>query len=451
MNTLRLAFGPGPGDRLLAVGLPDQIFVNEEFMVWTIGDGTFVASGSNVLYIETGPEPALRLGPDACIVGCMAGTSYTLVRVSPAVTFETVVVPGHPVSMGANAVVVRHGDETSAYSLPDLETIALPVGARDAHPQAFESGCGVLWIDGNQVMRQRNGRRASAVGRLGSRPEAWRPGPQGSAVFSVEDALWGLAPSGSLRKLGRYDLDSCRFNADGAQLLAVGENGTAHLDLRTGSVIDFTGAPLLPAGYADEPIVLDEDLGLLRTLSGRTIMDGFSPSAVCCSPTAVYGPGGTAWDIDTGRRRWAHAPLCAEYLLAFERGLVQVGQRITLFDDDGHPLQDLPLPIDPEIDGDIVDVTWREQNLCFEVDEVCVLVDLDGRRLGHEPLLPEAAAPPPEGGWRISLEGILQTDARAIPILIDGHTTSKDGRAMAWSEDGLLLHLCAEPTQPNDQ
>ena len=441
MNTLRLDLGPGPGDRLLAVGLPDRIEMNGGFMAWTIGDGTFVASGSSLLFIETGPDPILRIGRDSCTLGFVDGPTYRLVRVGHDLSAENVVIPGHPVSVGAEIVVVRHGSDTLAFHVPNMAPFQLPVGARDGRPQAFASGCGVIWLDGAQVMRLGEEQRASVVGRLSARPESWRPGPLGSAVFSVDGVLWGLAPNGTIRELGQYDMDCSKFRGDGERLLALGPDGVSEVDLRQGAAVASKAAALMPAGFTDEPVVLDEDVGVLRTLAGMPIMDGLAPSAVCCSPTTVFGPGGTAWDANTGRRIWRHAPLCAEHLVAIDGGVVQIGGRITVFDDNGVPVQDFPLPIDPEIDGEIMDVAWRNGHLCFAVAEDWVVVDLAGRRIGHEPSRAEELRCQPNGDWTMSPEGRLSSPARSIPIFIDGYKTADDGRALAWSEDGLLLQL----------
>ena len=441
MNTLRLDLGPGPGDRLLAVGLPDRMEMNANFMAWTIGDGTFVASGSSLLFIETGPDPILRIGGDSCTLGFMEGPTYRLVRVGHDLSVDTVVIPGHPVSIGADVVIVRHGSDTLAFRVPNMAPVQLPVGARDGKPQAFASGCGVLWLDGTQVMRLGGAQRASVAGRLIARPEAWRPGPLGSAVFSVDGVLWGLAPNGTIRKLGQYDMDCSKFRGDGERLLAIGPDGVAELDLRLGTAVASKTAALMPAGFTNEPVVLDEDVGVLRTLAGQLLMDGLAPSAVCCSPTTVFGPGGTAWDANTGRRTWKHAPLCAEHLVAIDGGVVQIGDRITVFDENGASVQDFPLPIDPEIDGEIMDVAWRDGHLCFAVAEDWVVVDFSGRRIGHEASRLEEPRRQADGDWAMSPGAQLSTETRSIPISIDGYTIAKDGRALAWSEDGLLLQL----------
>jgi len=352
-------------------------------------------------------------------------------------------------SLGTDWVVLNEGAERTVLDLETGRSVPIPVGARDARPKAWMSGCGVTWIDGLQVYRFKAGDKPRLVATLPAKPTDWQTGPAGAAVFSTDKGDFGLGPKGSLQELPPIDPETIRFSDDGNEWMAVSPEGVVRYSLETRGTLNSIHGRLVPVGFGEEPVLLDEDSGVLKTWSGSVLGTGFSPSAVCQHGTRLYGPGGTAWDMTTGEQCWDEAPLAATHIVANQGGVIQVSDRIEGFDDNGAIAFNIPLPIDSELDGEILDVHWIDGFLFFEVEDGWVQVDFDGRRIGQEPppVLPELSLSLPPG-WTFDEElGLLSKDGVSFPMVIDGVAIAQDSRLLAWSEDGAL-YLMGSPPQP---
>ena len=443
MSLLDFGFGPGTGNRLLAMGLPDDIFASGDALVWLAETGIFVWRGDRIEFRRTAPVTAISGHVGNWVFALEADSGVSLLRLnahgaSAAWSFEA-----RSVEVGTQLVVLDQGHERVAFDLEHDQPWSMPVGARDGRPKPFTDEKGVVWLDGTQVLRFREGDRPRIAGRLPSRPLGWSTGPAGSAVFSLADGLWGMGTSGGPRELGALDYESCRFSPDGTEMTTIDPDGWARVDLQEGSIVEKRRGSLIPVGYGPTPIILDEDAGLLKNAEGLLRATGLTPSAATAFGGVLYGPGGTAWSSHTGEPLWDCSPLCGEHLAATEGGVIQVGHRIEAFDTAGSKVLDLPLPIDPELDGEIFDFHWIDGMLFFEVEDGWVQVDFEGRRvgLGEPPHLPDTDTGRPSF-WKLEPEtGHVSTGEHIVPLPFDGVLTLDDGRALAWSEDGMLTIL----------
>ncbi len=448
MNPIAFGFGPGTGNRMLAMGLPDHIFASGDAIVWLTETGFFVWRGDKIEFRTTKPVTGISGHLGNWVFALEADSGVSLLRLNALDSATALSFDARSVEVGTQLVVLDHGHERTAFDVETEQPWLMPVGARDGRPKPFTGGKGVVWLDGTQVLRFREGERPKIAGRLPSRPLEWSTGPGGSAVFSLADGLWGMGASGAPRELGSLDFEHCRFSPDGTHMTTIDPNGWVQVNLGDGSIIERRRGSLIPVGYGPAPIILDEDGGLLKGSDGLMLATGLTPSAAATSSGVLYGPGGTAWSTRTGEPLWDSSPLCGEHLAATEGGVIQVGSRIEAFDTTGSKVLDLPLAIDPELDGEIFDLHWINGMMFFEVEDGWVQVDFEGRRVGLEepPHLPE-----PDSGkssmWKHEPEtGRISNGNHTVPLPFDGVLTLDDGRALAWSEDGMLTIL--DPTQP---
>ena len=444
MNTLEFGFGPGSGNRLLAVGLPDHIFASGDALLWFAETGFFIWRGERIEFRETEPIRAISGHDGHWVLELDAQHGVSLLGFMDE-EWKTWSFEARSVEVGTRLVVLDHGHERTAFDLGGRQAWSMPVGARDGRPKPFADGLGVVWLDGTQVLRFTEGGKPRIAGRLPSQPLQWSAGPGGCAVFSLADGLWAMGASSGPIELGALDYESCRFSPDGTEMTAADPDGWARVNLLDGSVVERRRGSLVPVGYGPTPIILDEDAGLLNNAEGRTRATGLTPSAAAAFGGVLYGPGGTAWSAHTGEPLWDCSPLCGEHLAAAEGGVIQVGHRIEAFDTQGTKILDLPSPIDPEVDGEIFDLRWVDGMMFFEVEDGWVQVDLDGQRVG----VGEPATLPPEdpdtpSSWHIDMEtGHPHNGNGPVPLPFDGVLTLDDGRALAWSEDGMLVILDA--------
>ena len=226
------------------------------------------------------------------------------------------------------------------------------------------------------------------------------------------------------------DVESLRFHSDGSQILSILEGGTAHLNLKNGQVVSQKSGFLVPVGFDQKPIVLDEDAGILKWMGGGTICRGFSPSAAAQHGNILYGPGGTAWNIDTQEQAWNESPLGGIFLVAHQDGVFQVNERIIGFSPTGKQVVDIPLPIDESLDGEILDVRWNGECLLFKTVDGMILVDIRGNRTvqGTASVVPASTDD----------EGTSQEEHETCPLVAVG-TIRGAGGAWMWNEDGMLV------------
>lgn len=441
MNGISFRFGPGPGNRLMCMGLPDHIAVAGSTKVWTIEGGVFVADSVEARLFPASDVVAVAVGEGRCVFTSRVTDGFRLHRVGSGQRAIECDYRGRSIEVGLDVVVVDSGRDRLAYRLADNTPFSLPVGARDSWPKPFSAGTGAIWLDGQRVFRVRDQGGPKSAGRLPTPALRWMTGPRGSALFETEGGVWALSARGGMVSLGDLDFDSCRICPEGARLLAQSEQGLVELNLVDGSVRNRKASFLYPAGFDPDPVVVDEEGGLLRTLDGRVVAEGCLPSAVAASESIVFGPGGTAWGRASGEKLWSHAPLCGEHLGAYDGGVIQVGQRIEGFDAEGNLLFDLPLPLDPELDGEVDDFRVLEGLMHFLVNDGWVTVDFSGRRVGTS--LPNVVGPTAfdqtEEWSHDPTTRHLLGPTSGFPVPVDGFVTVDDGRLFVWTEDGMGL------------
>ncbi len=435
-EAVRFGWGPEGGHRILAPGLPDVVFASDGLVVWINAAGFWMWKDDAVAFHPVREPVDVRVGVERSIL-CFGGAGAWAVETYCNRRLDLLHVrrfEGRSIQCGTDLVVVDTGIERLVYSLSDGHEVRVPVGARDAHPRAWAHGRGITWIDQGNVYSLREGHRVRLVCRLPVEPTEWIVGPHGTAVFGCGDVTLVVHQSGSVHEFPPIDFQNVCFRSDGAQMLCVSESGIVHLDLETGGVIDHKSGLLVPVGFRDHPIVLDEDAGILKWLGGSTICRGFSPSAAALYGDILYGPGGTAWSVQAEERIWKESPLCGLFLVGHEGGVFQIDDRIIGYDLSGKRVIDIPLPIDEDIDGDIVDVHWDGESFDFDMGDRSIRVDLQGNRTGAAGS--QSASRGSETRWA---EPCLENANMAVEIFqTDGHLPTPAGRWL-WGDDGMLL------------
>jgi len=446
-QVVHLQWGPGVGHRLLAPGLSDYMVATECAAGWFNESGLWLKCHDTVTCIPTDYPDNLQAAGRYWVTSTTVGSVARVQRFSSDPTEAPVErqFQGRSVLAGCDIVVVDRGVERVAYALETGATMRLPVGARDARPQPWASGFGVVWVDQNRVYRLREGVKPRVVGTLPWSPSGWRTGPSGSALFCSDDAALGLGAGGTLVSLPICDLDSARFSDDGLSVLVITHDGVCCVGLADGVVSRQRSGSLVPVGFQNGPLVLDEDSGILKALDGQQREDGFSPCAASHSGGVLYGPGGTAWDLQSGRRKWIEAPLAGTHLVAHGDGVVEIGERVRGYSLDGAQQYDVPLPVDEEIDGDILDVQWADGTLILELEHGWVEVDRGGSRkqadAEYEPSAPTGIDLPT---WCFDeeLRQLLHDDS-PVPFRVDG--VLQHGSALwCWNDDGMLVVIQAD-------
>ena len=442
MSTDRFTLGEGSGSRLLAPGLPDDVFATESLKVWVASGCLWLESGGEVTVRDAETLVGFVAWQDRVVTVWQAHGRYTInheLSDRPPLTMGS----ARGVDSGVDWAVLDLGHERQVICLASGDRKKIPVGASDARPQPWEAGPGILWLDGEQVYRFEEGDKPRSCGRLPCSADRWRAGPQGSGLFDTDDGIYVLAPGRGLSPIPGIDFGSARFGPDGLMLAGATETGVAWWDLKTGEIRAHLEGRLIPVGFDRHPLLLDEDLGVIRTWSGDPVLAGLTPSAVALHGDRLYGPGGTAWNIATATRAWATSPIAGDHLMATDGGVIQVDDRIIGYDTDGNKVFDLPLPIDDELDGDIYSAHWVNGMMYFEVEEGWVQVDFTGRRLGDTPCpsIDESERSLPEG-WTFDTDsGEVTGNGERCPIRFDGVVATQDQRVLAWSEDGVLCIL----------
>ena len=440
--------GLGPGGRLMCMGLPDAISIVGSTVVWTVDGGLFVQDGERALFFPAEEVLGIAVDSGRCAFACADTEGFRIVQILDGQIQTERIYRGRGIEIGLDVVVVDSGTDRIAYRVSTNDALPLPVGARDSRPKPFSSGVGAIWLDGPKIFRVRETGRPKSAGALPEVPQRWVAGPQGSALFETDAGVWALSSSSGLAFVGELDFETVRVCSEGLFLLAQSENGVVEVDMSDGSVRSRKQAPLVPVGFGPEPIVLDEDGGLLRTIAGRVLAEGCLPSAVTTSDLAIYGPGGTAWSRKTGEKLWNHAPLCGEHLAANGSGVVQIAERIEGFDSDGQLVVDLPLPINLELDGEVIDFHTSDGLMYFLVQGGWIAVNFNGRRV--------EAGPPQETndldtesicGWAHDAGNRrLRGPYGDCPLPVDGCAPLEDGRLFVWTEDGMGVVF--DPEQP---
>jgi hypothetical protein len=434
---------PAADVTVLSPGLPDHMVSAGDHVVWVCASALF----------RQGPD-GLTLSSAIPLLGIAhSSTEWAFLFKEDGVLWVEHLVQGRAPThitlpqgirsavLGLSWTVLDHGMERSVVQTETGRAVQIPVGAKDARPQPWLAGPGLTWCDGARIYRLKAGGKVRSAGALDAPPSRWRSGPEGSALFALSDGLVGMSTSSTPVDLPPLDFDTARFSPDGLEVMGLGPLGLIRVDLRTGKPIATLERSGIPVGYSDPPLFLDEETGVLFEWSGRIRAEGFQPCAVTRHEDTLYGPGGTAWNISTGSRRWQDAPLSGAHVTATEHGVAQLDSRVQIFDTEGQLQHDWPLPVNEEVDGEVLDLHWVDGLLTIEVESGWVHLDQTGRRIsGVPPELPEELLHSTAPGWAFCEDtGLLTHEEQCWPAAFDGVAFTQDGRALAWSEDGLLL------------
>ena len=448
----RLHFGHGTGNRLLSPGLPDHFIQLHDQRAWILGDVLYFDTGNGIDVYNRGEIAGFAYGPDAWAFAIQTGVSYDILYLTRAAGWKAKYISAGSrcPHVGSSWAVLDKGFERIAIDLATEQPVKIPVGARDAQPQPCLNQKAIAWLDDTRVYRFLDGEKPRLAATLPGRPDWWKTGPSGSALFVFESHALVMSPAGGLKDLPDLAPETVRMTPCGWALMGSTPEGVLLLERGKAETRTSRRGRLIPVGFTSEPVLLDEDSGVLKTWGGTVLGTGFSPSAACVHKNRLYGPGGSSWCLNTSTQSWRDAPLAAAFIVATDGGIIQIRDRIEGFSLDGVPIFNLPLPIDPEIDGDILDVFWIQGLLYFEVDDGWIQVDFEGRRIGNSPPPPttQPERPPLPAQWLFDREtGSLTWAGTPFPMTIDGVWPSKDGRVYAWSEDGDLYLLSSDTRQ----
>ena len=110
------------------------------------------------------------------------------------------------------------------------------------------------------------------------------------------------------------------------------------------------------------------------------------------------------------------------------------------------------LPIDEEVDGDIIDVHWSDGLLYFELDESWVCVDLSGNRLGErKPPKVEQKDTARQRDWLFDPDQFtVLLNGSLLPFQVDG-VHEVEARLWCWNEGGMLVVLDLDDFQSADR
>jgi len=438
MKSLRLKAGPGPGNRLLAAGLPDHLIVSGKRRIWTNDSSLWDQLEDEIEVVDGSTLVGIAAVQGRAVIGWQSSGGL---RISSSASAKAVDIPGaRGIHLGVDWVVVDLGIERRILSVDGSDRPRIPVGAQDARPKAWSAGRGITWLDGGHVYQFEDGDRTRLHGKLSAPVEQWASGPHGAAIFLTPEGIFGLSGRDGLHLLPDIDVDTVRFSPDGREVVAVTAEGVVRWSLTEHRALGRIEGRLYPAGYTDGPVLLDEDVGTLRTWSGEVLATGFIPCAASVHKGRLYGPGGTAWSIETASRLWQDSPLAGAHLMATEGGVIQVDERIVGLDLDGSIAFNLPLSIDPDIDGPIYSTHWVDGMMYFEVEDGWIQIDFEGRRVGsNPPPLMNTEVPTLTTPWTFDDDsGVLANDDGPLPIIFDGAISNGDGAVLAWSEAGLL-------------
>jgi hypothetical protein len=452
-SILRFGWGPGAGNRILCAGLPDVLFADGHHIGWMNPDGVWRLHDGEARFFPVLNAVGVAGVGDTWTVLCGEPEAWEICRVdwrSSEIARQSIA--ARAVSVGAEWAVVDRGSHRSLLNVGQTALPRVPEGAREAHPRPWIGGAGITWIAENTVYRMGSDGRVRVAGSLPGRPKGWVVGPEGAAVFEMEHGILGLAPGGGLVPLAPLDVQTVRFDAGGGRIIAWNGEGVVEIDLRTAKMSTVQPGDLRPVGFAPDAVVLDESTGTLRTLSGARVATGFCPSASAIDGVQLYGPGGTAWDLQTGEPIWTHAPLCGEHLSVVGAYIVSVGSQIEVFDRQGVATHRFALPSEADTHGPVYDVIADPPGHFFlELEETALRVPVDGQgepaRFFLDALDTLIDLDQSVAGWRcdpelpavVRVNGDGQTIA-SWPIAADA-VLELGGRLWCWNDDGMLLAL----------
>lgn len=437
---MELSLGPGAGCRLLAPGVPEWIGADGARVGFVVRDRLFLFSptpaGERPTRVTMVELPDLVEDVSAHPDGWVVALGQGFVVIDPAAGAIVAVA----VDEAADPVTTRAGrdvgllvevPEQRLIRLGDGGEVSMPDGARSARYAApWERGEGLCWIGAGTLYRQ--GERVAA---LAAAPGAdgLAGGPFGAVLVSLAKSTLVAAPRQLPVTVGeRLDAGSARFTADGLRVLAAGADGAVEVECATGTIVRRWPGSLLPVGWAPGPLFVDAARGALVDADGAELLDGFAGARPARAGARLVGPGGAAWDLDTGEKLDGGfldgaCGTDGARLVHVVGGEVRVRGGATVACEAG--------------DDAVLAVT-------VEADVVVLTLEDD---VAERVALPEAAAGPVaprvdvEAGLSLNEEGEDSRVTRgddAWPVPADGAAAvGADGRVWAWTHDGLLLQL----------
>jgi len=448
-HPIQLSWGPGPGSRMLAPGLPDLLFSDGSHLGWVTTAGVYALLEDIVHLIPAPLIQGIATAPGTWVVVHGVPGHLTLTRFDPRnPSPQHLEFPLRHVQAGASWAVLDHGYERSVIDLVTQQSVHIPAGASDARPQAWADGPGLVWLQQGTVYRAGKDLQVRVSGTLPGTPISWQTGPKGAAVFLCQDHLWGMHCVGPPIRLPPMDASSIRFSPCGTRVLGSTSDGVMEVCLRSGDPLWAAQGRVSPVGFGPEAIVLEEASGRVRDAEGSILAEGFNPSAAALEGDRLYGPGGTAWDLTEGTRCWTHAPLEAVHLVALESSVVAISDHMEIFDLHGERRSHCVVPLDTETEGEPIDVRrCGDELLEVELEEACFYLTLDGRRT---PAVGPSAPPSPAVGPvscsapgerpAVALEPGDWGPARSWPLDADDAVMIA-ARVWCWNEDGMLCAL----------
>ncbi len=455
-QVLRLGWGPGPGDRMLSPGLPDLLFSDGAHLGWVTRDGAY-ALMEEAVHLVSVPDPTcVSISPGCWVLAQRTDSGVVVTRFNPREPApERWTFPVRSVVAGSSWAVLDHGVERSVVALDGEVQIPIPAGATDAHPQPWSDRPGLVWVQEGVVYRMGEDRRIRVAGTLPSQPSQWCAGPAGAALFCQGGEVWGMGPGTAPRPMESLDWEGLRFAPSGERVLGATETGVEERCLRTGQLLWSRRGHVVPVGFGPDPILLEERTGRVHDTTGTVFASGFNPCAAARVGHRLYGPGGTAWDLEEGVQHWQHAPLHAEHLAVLEDRVVAIAEDMRLYDLSGEPCGRLPLPLDLETEGAPIHVeAMAAGSLLVELEDSCFALSLSGKRtpLRSRPL------PTAQTSGRLRCSGpdevpcLTQLDGSERPLgrwpIGADDAAIVDDRVWCWSEDGMLCAL--EPFAQHD-
>ncbi len=393
---LRLALGPGEGDRLVAPGVPDRLLADGVRLGW-LSRGALVLldpdRGSARLIVLDHEPDQVSTGPERWVFAHEGGLALFDPQAGQTHLVATDLVEELvDVRPGGRLAVLRTAGGNRVVDLDTGEDVPVPLGARRSPTLVpWSAGAGLLWIADDSLYRWHPGRGVAVCAQLPGRATALVPGPGGACLVTLAaGTCLGVAPGRQAAVLTDEVLaPTACFDAAGQRLLATCAEGVALLDLRTGERLQVWPGGV-PVGFAPAPVRLDDARGVLLGPDDSVLLAHLGLAGVSVDTPLLVGPGGTAWDLSSGEP-WADTPLSGGITATDDDRVLHVADReATLFDDRGSVQARWRVPLFPEAAAEGLLSAVRtgggeDAEMIDEVveaafwDDVLILLTLDGQ------------------------------------------------------------------------
>ena len=409
-----LGWGAGTGPRMWSPGAPDLLLADGEQIGWLGRDGLFVDCGEEVGFLAMAPPQSLSVSPMCWTVVLEGAAGPVLFWGAPGQPWRRRVLPEGRAVAGGAWVRWRRGSQFTLTTLDGAE-VSAPMGAVRALP--WPDGPGASWWEGRFLYRMPAPGQVAVAGILPGSITDGCIGPGGAALLSVGGALYGVVPGGLPAPLEvEAGLDDARLSATEALLHT--HSGVGHFSLRDGTLLDEVEGECVPVGFAPEPLIFDESDGTVCSLDGDLRHAHFQSGSALLKGHTLYGPGGGAWDLRSGRCTLRDPTLSAQQILPLRDGVLCVHAReLIVLDHGGIELRRFARPSPGA-------VCIEGERLLFRGRGRTLIADLSGTVLGTTtPLPPTELLPAPTERLGLSLDA----------------GSAMGQREWRWTEDGMLL------------